>query len=137
MDRDDKITLEEGADFMPNFNSDGLIPAIASDHLTGELLMVAWMNQSALDETLSSKIAHFWSRSRAKLWRKGEESGNTLRVQEIRTDCDQDVLWLRVRIEGDGQACHTGRRTCFYRIVASTSDTGHPSDVRLILDESA
>jgi phosphoribosyl-AMP cyclohydrolase len=137
MDHTDKFALEEGAEFMPNFNSDGLIPAIASDHKTGELLMVAWMNQTALDETLSTSVAHFWSRSRAKLWRKGEESGNTLRIQEIRTDCDQDVLWLRVKIEGDGKACHTGRRTCFYRVVASPGGTGDPSDVRLVLDELA
>jgi phosphoribosyl-AMP cyclohydrolase len=110
-----KQALEEGHEFVPAFNSDGLIPAVASDHESGELLMVAWMNQQALDETLESGIAHFWSRSRAKLWRKGEESGNTLRVREMRTDCDQDVLWLRVAMEGDGKACHTGRRTCFYR----------------------
>jgi phosphoribosyl-AMP cyclohydrolase len=137
MDDTDKSALEEGAKFIPNFNNDGLIPAIASDHHTGELLMVAWMNQTALDETLSTSIAHFWSRSRAKLWRKGEESGNTLRIQEIRTDCDQDVLWLRVKIEGDGKACHTGRRTCFYRIVASPNGTAGQSDVRLVLDKSA
>jgi phosphoribosyl-AMP cyclohydrolase len=137
MDDTDKSALEEGAKFIPNFNNDGLIPAIASDHHTGELLMVAWMNQTALDETLSTSIAHFWSRSRAKLWRKGEESGNTLRIQEIRTDCDQDVLWLRVKIEGDGKACHTGRRTCFYRIVASPSGTAGQSEVRLVLDKSA
>lgn len=119
MSKIDKHALEEGTQFEPGFNEDGLIPAIASDYETGELLMVAWMNQQALNETLSSGVAHFWSRSRSKLWRKGEESGNTLRIEEIRTDCDQDVLWLRVRIEGDGKACHTGRRTCFYRVVAS------------------
>ncbi|MFT5507874.1 MAG: phosphoribosyl-AMP cyclohydrolase [Hyphomicrobiaceae bacterium] len=117
MSHDDKHALEEGAAFKPGYNADGLIPAIASDHDTGEVLMVAWMNAEALDHTLRSGVANFWSRSRAKLWCKGEESGNTLRITEIRTDCDQDVLWLRVNVEGDGKACHTGRRTCFYRVV--------------------
>ena len=115
----DKHALEEGAEFMPRFNADGLIPAVASDHETGELLMVAWMNEQALSETLVSGVAHFWSRSRAKLWRKGEESGNTLNIIEMRTDCDQDVLWLRVKVQGGGIACHTGRRTCFYRVIAN------------------
>ena len=120
----DKQALEEGAEFKPGFNSDGLIPAIASGHESGEVLMVAWMNQLALDETFATGVAHFWSRSRSKLWRKGEESGNTLRVVEMRTDCDQDVLWLRVEIEGDGKACHTGRRSCFYRVVAHQDGAG-------------
>ncbi len=122
MSSPDKHALEEGTAFHPGFNSDGLIPAVASDDGTGELLMVAWMNAEALDETVRTGVAHFWSRSRAKLWRKGEESGNTLRIVEMRTDCDQDVLWLRVKIEGDGKACHTGRRTCFYRLVTRDSD---------------
>lgn len=111
--------LEEGTVFTPRLNADGLIPAVVSDHATGELLMVAWMNQTALDETLNSGVAHFWSRSRKTLWRKGESSGNTLAIQEIRTDCDQDVLWLKVTVAGDGVACHTGRRSCFYRIVTA------------------
>lgn len=128
----DKHKLEEGDAFQPGFNSDGLIPAIASDHGTGELLMVAWMNAKALDETLRTGTAHFWSRSRAKLWRKGEESGNILRIVEIRTDCDQDTLWLRVRMEGDGKACHTGRRTCFYRVIAEHN--GDATNVKLRTD---
>ena len=132
MSAPDKHALEEGTDFKPGFNSDGLIPAVASDSQTGELLMVAWMNATALDESMRTGIAHFWSRSRAKLWRKGEESGNTLRIEEMRTDCDQDVLWLRVRIEGDGKACHTARRSCFYRRVTRNSD----GDVVLHIDES-
>ena len=110
-----KAAIEEGRQFLPAFNADGLMPAIASDRTTGEVLMVAWMNAEALERTLESGIAHFWSRSRAKLWRKGEESGNTLRVVEILTDCDQDTIWLRVDLEGDGKACHTGRTSCFYR----------------------
>jgi phosphoribosyl-AMP cyclohydrolase len=111
----DKLALEEGTTFTPAFNGDGLIAAIASDAASGELLMVAWMNQEALALSLETGVAHFWSRSRKKLWRKGEESGNTLEIQEILTDCDQDTLWLKVKVAGDGVACHTGRRSCFYR----------------------
>lgn len=124
MSTSDKHALEEGVEFQPAFNSDGLIPAIASDHRSGDVLMVAWMNAQALSETLATGVAHFWSRSRGKLWRKGETSGNTLQVVEMRTDCDQDVLWLRVDIQGDGKACHTGRRTCFYRVVTRDDDGG-------------
>ncbi len=114
-DKGDKWELEEGAAFQPAFNGDGLIPAIASDVATGEVLMVAWMNREALRCSLETRVAHFWSRSRAKLWRKGEESGNTLRIVEVRTDCDQDTIWLRVEVQGGGVACHTGRPSCFYR----------------------
>lgn len=128
-----KHELEEGAAFRPTFNNAGLIPAFASDHDSGELLMVAWMNQEALDQTLATGVAHFWSRSRAKLWRKGEESGNILRIREMRTDCDQDVLWLRVSIEGDALACHTGRRTCFYRIVTAAAEPGAKSTASLTI----
>ncbi|MFY0615500.1 MAG: phosphoribosyl-AMP cyclohydrolase [Hyphomicrobiaceae bacterium] len=124
MSTPDKHALEEGVEFQPVFNSDGLIPAIASDHRSGEVLMFAWMNAQALSETVATGVAHFWSRSRGKLWRKGETSGNTLQVVEMRTDCDQDVLWLRVDIQGDGKACHTGRRTCFYRVVTRDDDGG-------------
>lgn len=124
-----KCDLEEGSKFLPAFDDAGLIPAIASDHQTGEILMMAWMNAEALDETVRTGVAHFWSRSRSKLWRKGETSGNTLNIIEIRTDCDQDVLWLRVRVEGDGKACHTGRRSCFYRrVVHSGSDVALETD---------
>jgi phosphoribosyl-AMP cyclohydrolase len=77
--------------------------------------MFAFMNAEALALTLQTRVAHFWSRSRRKLWKKGEESGNFLRVAEVRTDCDQDVLWLRVTVGGDGVACHTGAKSCFYR----------------------
>ena len=77
--------------------------------------MFAWMNAEALALTLETRVGHFWSRSRSRLWKKGEESGNLLRVSELRTDCDQDVVWLKVSVEGDGVACHTGERSCFYR----------------------
>ncbi len=110
-----KAELEEGDLFTPRFNDDGLIPAIVSDVGTGEILMFAFMNAEALLSTIQTREAHFYSRSRGKLWRKGEDSGNVLDVISLRTDCDQDVLWLSVRIRGHGSACHTGRRTCFYR----------------------
>lgn len=126
----EKQVLEEGAAFLPAFNSDGLIVAIASDADNGEPLMVAWMNQEALTLSLETGVAHFWSRSRRKLWRKGEESGNTLAIQEILTDCDQDTLWLKVRVEGDGVACHTGRRSCFYRRL-NRADGAGPGEVSL------
>jgi phosphoribosyl-AMP cyclohydrolase len=107
--------VETSLRFQPRFDADGLIPAVVTDAATGEVLMFAWMNAEALAATLETRIAHFWSRSRGKLWKKGEESGNVLRVTEARTDCDQDVLWLKVKVEGAGVACHTGARSCFYR----------------------
>lgn len=108
-------TVEETLDFSPRFDAAGLMPAIATDAATGEVLMLAWMNREALAETLRTGIAHYWSRSRGCLWRKGETSGNEQHVVEIRTDCDQDALWMQVEVKGDGVTCHTGRRSCFYR----------------------
>lgn len=96
------------------FDDDGLIPAIAQDSETGRVLMVAWMNREALAATVQHQIVHYWSRSRQKLWRKGEESGNTQRLVELQMDCDSDVLVLKVEQEG-GIACHTGRESCFFR----------------------
>jgi phosphoribosyl-AMP cyclohydrolase len=107
--------IESGLDFQPKFDADGLIPAIVSDAATGEVLMLAWMNAEALGRTLETRVAHFWSRSRGRLWRKGEDSGNVLAVAEMRTDCDQDAIWLKVTVGGAGVACHTGARSCFYR----------------------
>ena len=107
--------IETGTLFQPKFDADGLIPAIVTDAASGEVLMFAWMNAEALALTLQTQLGHFWSRSRNKLWKKGEESGNLLRVSELRTDCDQDALWLKVAVEGKGVACHTGERSCFYR----------------------
>lgn len=109
--------LEHGDLFTPRFNADGLIPAICTDVATGEVVMFAWMNSEALQQTLRTGEAHFYSRSRSKLWKKGEESGNVLMISEIATDCDQDVIWLKVTVTGAGKACHTGARTCFYRRV--------------------
>jgi phosphoribosyl-AMP cyclohydrolase len=113
----DKAELEEGAVFTPRFDSNGLITAVVTSTGDNALLMVAHMNADALALTLQTRIAHFWSRSRRQLWKKGETSGNYQRVAQVRIDCDQDVVWLRVDIEGHGVTCHTGRRSCFYRIV--------------------
>jgi phosphoribosyl-AMP cyclohydrolase len=116
--RGTQAEVESGLAFAPKFDADGLIPAIVTDAASGEVLMLAWMNAEALATTLQTRIGHFWSRSRAKLWRKGEESGNVLEVREMRTDCDQDAIWLKVAVAGDGVACHTGERSCFYRALA-------------------
>jgi phosphoribosyl-AMP cyclohydrolase len=97
-----------------HWNQDGLVPAIAQDAESGEVLMLAWMNREALDRTLAEGRAIYWSRSRQKLWRKGEESGNVQELEDIRLDCDGDTVLLKVRQLG-GIACHTGRRHCFYR----------------------
>ncbi|PYE88149.1 phosphoribosyl-AMP cyclohydrolase [Phyllobacterium leguminum] len=114
----DKAENEEGAVFAPRFDAAGLITAIVTDADDGMLLMVAHMNAEALRLTLETGIAHYWSRSREVLWKKGETSGNLQTVVEMRTDCDQDALWLEVRVAGDGPTCHTGRRSCFYRVVS-------------------
>lgn len=98
-----------------NWNSDGLVPAIAQDHQTGRVLMMAWMNREALTLTAQENRAIYWSRSRNRLWRKGEESGHVQRVHEMRLDCDADVIILAVEQVG-GIACHTGRESCFYRV---------------------
>ena len=115
--RGDADAVERGLDFQPRFDADGLIPAIVTDAASGDVLMFAWMNAEALALTLETGVAHFYSRARRRLWRKGEESGNLLRVAEARIDCDQDVLWLKAAVEGAGVACHTGSRSCFYRSV--------------------
>jgi len=115
----DKKAIEEGAVFMPRFDASGLITAVVTDERDGELLMVAHMNEEALRLTLETGIAHYWSRSRNTLWKKGETSGNLQSVIELRTDCVQDALWLKVRVAGDGPTCHTGRRSCFYRQLQS------------------
>src|SRR5208337_4674871 len=111
-----KKDLEEGSAFAPRFDEAGLIGAIVTDAEGGAVLMFAYMNAEALRLTLETGEAHFWSRSRKALWRKGETSGSRLLVQEMRTDCDQDVLWVAVKLSGEA-ACHTGRRSCFYRRV--------------------
>ena len=109
--------LDESDEFRPRFDGSGLITTVVTDATDGALLMVAHMNAEALRLTLETGMAHFWSRSRQNLWKKGESSGESLQVNEILTDCDQDVLQLKVRPQGKGAACHTGRRSCFYRRV--------------------
>ncbi|MFZ1814247.1 MAG: phosphoribosyl-AMP cyclohydrolase [Rhizobiaceae bacterium] len=111
----DKEALESGDAFTPRFDADGLVTAVVTDAADGELLMVAHMNAEALAMTLETRQAWFWSRSRQELWHKGATSGETQKVHEIRVDCDQDAVWLKVEVEGRGAACHTGRKSCFYR----------------------
>lgn len=120
----DGETIEQTQSFLPKFGADGLIPAIVTDLKSGNVLMFAHMNEEALRKTIASGFAHFWSRSRAKLWKKGEESGNFLKVNEVRTDCDQDVVWIIAEVEGDGVACHTGATSCFYRRIVQGADDG-------------
>ncbi|WP_290818896.1 phosphoribosyl-AMP cyclohydrolase [Aquidulcibacter sp.] len=110
--------LERGLDLMPRFDADGLIPAVAQSAETGEVLMLAWMNGEALRLTLETGIAHYWSRSRQSLWKKGETSGQVQHVQELRIDCDQDAVVMKVKVDGDGGCCHVGFQSCFYRAVA-------------------
>ena len=113
----DKKALEEGDVFAPRFGADGLVTAVVTDAGDGMLLMVAHMNAEALALTLETGVAHYWSRSRGSLWKKGETSGNFQQVVELRTDCDQDSVWLRVKVAGHDATCHTGRRSCFYRTI--------------------
>jgi phosphoribosyl-AMP cyclohydrolase len=113
---------EEGLAFRPKFDASGLLTCVATDAATGHVLMVAHMNEEALRRTIESGEAWYFSRSRNALWRKGETSGQTQRVLEMRLDCDQDAVWLRV--EQVGAACHTGRHSCFYRKL--TSGDGGP-----------
>lgn len=108
---------EEGLAFLPKFGGDGLITCVTIDAGDGAVLMVAHMNAEALQKTLDSGIVHYWSRSRGQLWRKGDTSGQTQSLVELLVDCDQDALVARVNVGGDGGACHTGRRSCFYRKV--------------------
>jgi phosphoribosyl-AMP cyclohydrolase len=113
---------EEGLDFQPSFDASGLVTCVATDAASGDVLMVAHMNEEALRKTIATGEAWYFSRSRKALWRKGESSGHTQRVIEMRMDCDQDAIWIRV--EQKGAACHTGRRSCFYRkIEAAEGET--------------
>ena len=113
--------IEEGLGFRPKFDASGLVTCVATDAGTGEVLMVAHMNDEALRKTIASGEVWYFSRSRHSLWRKGESSGHVQRVVEMRIDCDQDAVWIRV--EQTGAACHTGRRSCFYRAV-TTGEAG-------------
>lgn len=115
MTSQDAADREQGNTFMPKFDAQGLMTGVAVDSVTKEILMVAFLDQEALEKTRETGLAHFHSRSRGKLWLKGETSGHFLRVEEMRVDCDQDVLVILVRPEGP--ACHTGARSCFYRVL--------------------
>ena len=111
-----KAGIEEGDRFEPRFGPDGLLTCVAVDAGSGEVLMVAHMNREALRRTVESGRAWYWSRSRRELWLKGATSGQTQNVVEMRVDCDQDAILIKVRVGGDGGSCHTGRRSCFYRV---------------------
>jgi phosphoribosyl-AMP cyclohydrolase len=108
--------VEEGGRLAPKFDANGLLTCVATDARSGEVLMIAHMNAEALARTLETREAWYYSRSRAELWRKGATSGNSQRVTDMRIDCDQDAVWIKVEQAGAG-ACHTGRRSCFYRAV--------------------
>ena len=129
--RSTKAGLEEGDGFAPKFDANGLIVCVTQEAGTGEILMVAYMNEQALRLTLETGIAHYWSRSRGALWRKGDTSGQVQKIVEMATDCDQDAILLKVIAGGDGGACHTGRKSCFYRRV-ETANGG----VRLVMTQS-
>ena len=116
----DKQALERGTVLAPRFDDQGLVAAVTTHAETGEVLMLAWMNAQALALTLETREAHYYSRSRAALWKKGETSGQVQQVVEIRIDCDQDAVLLKVLPQGDGGACHVGFRSCFYRVVDET-----------------
>ena len=111
--------IEEGTEFIPKFDADGLIPAIAQDSVTGQILMVAYMNQQALDATIRTGYATYFSRSRGQLWKKGEQSGHFQKVRQILVDCDQDCLLLKVAV--DAGQCHVGYQSCFFRALKKGS----------------
>lgn len=123
--------LEEGTAFAPRFNATGLVTVVTIEAGSNDVLMLAHMNAEALALTLETGIAHYWSRSRGKLWKKGETSGELQQVVELRTDCDQDAIVLVVNQTGRGAACHTGRKTCFYRRVVVTDGTAALQDTGL------
>ena len=114
-----KKEVEEGNVLAPRFDSAGMIPAIVTDVLSGAVLMLAWMNAGALGKSIETGEAWFWSRSRQCLWHKGATSGQTQQIQEIRIDCDQDAVWLKVRMPAESGCCHTGRAGCFYRLISN------------------
>jgi phosphoribosyl-AMP cyclohydrolase len=118
----EQSVLERGADFTPKFGANGLVAAIVQDATTNAVLMFAWMNAAALEATIETGEATFFSRSRNELWKKGETSGNVMKIAEIRVDCDQDAVLLRVDPIGQKIACHTGAVSCFYRKVTTGSE---------------
>ncbi len=127
--------VEEGVDLAPRFDADGLIPVVTTDFDSGELLMHGYMNAEALRRTIETGEAHYWSRSRKALWHKGATSGLVQSVAEMRIDDDQDAVWLRVRIAGNGASCHVGYRSCFYRSVP-LGETSGEAPLTLRFEES-
>ena len=117
--RSDIEFVEEGKGLSPKFDIHGLIPAVVTDNKTNELLMHGYMNEEALELTIKEGIAHYWSRSRKKLWKKGATSGMTQIVKDIFIDDDQDAIWIKVEVQGLGASCHVGYRSCFYRSIQS------------------
>ncbi len=126
--------VEEGCALAPKFDAEGLIPCVTTDADTGEVLMLGCMNREALEQTIATGEAHYWSRSRQCLWHKGATSGLTQKLDEMRIDDDQDAVWLRVRVAGSGASCHVGYRSCFYRSVELGGPSGGPT--RLMFTES-
>lgn len=126
-----KAELEDGGILSPRFSADGLVTAVTVDATDNAVLMVAHMNAEALQLTIETGIAHYWSRSRSEIWKKGETSGNMQAVKEIRIDCDQDCVLLKVETAGNGANCHTGRKSCFYRVLEKADD----GQARLVFDE--
>ncbi|WP_412546783.1 phosphoribosyl-AMP cyclohydrolase [Maricaulis sp. MIT060901] len=118
--------VEEGSDLAPKFDAEGLIPCITTQADTGEVLMLGYMNSEALERTIATGEAHYWSRSRQQLWHKGATSGLTQQIVEMRIDDDQDAVWLSVRVAGPGASCHVGFRSCFYRKIEIGAPPGEP-----------
>jgi len=116
-----KEQRENGTAFLPRYDEAGLVCAFVTDSQTGKALMLAHMNEEALRLSLETGEAHFWSRSRGEIWHKGATSGNVLVIEDIRIDCDQDAVWISAHAKGHGAACHTGRKSCFYRRVGLTN----------------
>ena len=134
---DTKQELEEGTTFAPRFDKAGLIPVVTTDAGSGELLMHAYMNAEALAKSIETGDATYWSRSRGELWRKGETSGQVQKIVEMRTDCDQDTIWLKVNVTGNGASCHVGYRACFYRAVPVGGGEAGPLSLTFTEQEKA
>lgn len=127
--------VEEGHELSPKFDDHGLIPCVTTDVDSGEVLMLGYMNREALQRTIETGEAHYWSRARQQLWHKGATSGLVQKVSELRIDDDQDAVWLRVKVQGSGASCHVGFRSCFYRSVPVGG--AHQSNQQLVFVESS
>ncbi len=128
--------VEESNELAPKFDEHGLIPAVTTDHQTGDVLMVGYMNKEALEKTIATGQAHYYSRSRKAIWHKGATSGLYQNLVELRIDDDQDCVWLRVAIEGSGASCHVGYRSCFYRTIPFGKDFDAKKNIELNFTES-